>query len=203
VRDDLPTGTVTFLFTDVEGSTKLLHELGAEGYAGALAEHRRVIRDICAAERGVEVDTQGDAFFFAFPTAPEALAAASALTEALAPGPAGLQATFPHTRAVDSFRDGSGAHDAGGPRTRPTTTLEALRLSPARGNLQRPRGSLRRPPSRNLRAAQASFRNTGALVRRVSWPSTVMRTCRARRAAHQCCRTPLYEHLPEIHPSRS
>ena len=47
-----PAGTVTFLFTDVEGSTKLLHELGAEAYAEALAEHRRVIREACAAEAG-------------------------------------------------------------------------------------------------------------------------------------------------------
>ncbi|HET7745037.1 MAG TPA: adenylate/guanylate cyclase domain-containing protein [Gaiellaceae bacterium] len=84
MRSDLPSGTVTFLFTDVEGSTKLLHELGAEAYAEALAEHRRVIRRACAAEGGVEVDTQGDAFFFAFPTAPGALAAASAFTEELA-----------------------------------------------------------------------------------------------------------------------
>jgi predicted ATPase/class 3 adenylate cyclase len=87
MRRDLPTGTVTFLFTDVEGSTRLLHELGAEGYAEALAEHRRVIRDACAAEGGVEVDTQGDAFFFAFPTAPGAVAAAAAFTDALASGP--------------------------------------------------------------------------------------------------------------------
>ena len=87
MRPELPTGTVTFLFTDVEGSTKLLHELGAEAYAEALAEHRRVIREACAAEGGVEVDTQGDAFFFAFPTAPGALDAASAFTEALAAGP--------------------------------------------------------------------------------------------------------------------
>jgi predicted ATPase/class 3 adenylate cyclase len=84
MRSDLPTGTVTFLFTDVEGSTKLLHELGAEAYAEALAEHRRLIREACAAQDGVEVDTQGDAFFFAFPTAPGALAAASAFTDALA-----------------------------------------------------------------------------------------------------------------------
>src|SRR6187200_3010772 len=83
---DLPSGTVTFLFTDVEGSTKLLHSLGAEEYADALAEHRRVIREACASEGGVEVDTQGDAFFFAFPTAPGALAAASAFTDALASG---------------------------------------------------------------------------------------------------------------------
>jgi class 3 adenylate cyclase len=61
---------VTFLFTDVEGSTKLLHEVGAEEYAGALAEHRRVLREAFAAGQGVEVDTQGDAFFIAFPTAP-------------------------------------------------------------------------------------------------------------------------------------
>jgi predicted ATPase/class 3 adenylate cyclase len=86
-RSDLPGGTVTFLFTDVEGSTRLLHELGAKRYAQALAEHRRVIREACGAHRGVEVDTQGDAFFFAFPTAPGALAAASALTEALDSGP--------------------------------------------------------------------------------------------------------------------
>jgi predicted ATPase/class 3 adenylate cyclase len=87
VRSDLPSGTVTFLFTDVEGSTRLLHELGAEGYAEALAAHRRVIREACSAEGGVEVDTQGDAFFFAFPTARGAIAAASVFTDVLAPGP--------------------------------------------------------------------------------------------------------------------
>ena len=84
---ELPGGTVTFLFTDVEGSTKLLHELGAEAYARALAEHRRVIREAFARHGGVEVDTQGDAFFVAFPTAPGALAAASEMLEELASGP--------------------------------------------------------------------------------------------------------------------
>jgi predicted ATPase/class 3 adenylate cyclase len=83
-RPELPTGTVTFLFTDVEGSTSLLKELGAEAYAAALADHRRAIREACAANGGVEVDAQGDAFFFAFPTAPGALAAASDFTERLA-----------------------------------------------------------------------------------------------------------------------
>ncbi len=86
MRRDLPAGTVTFLFTDVEGSTRLLHELGAEAYARELADHRRVIRVACAAEGGVEVDTQGDAFFFAFPTAPGALSAAVAMTDALSSG---------------------------------------------------------------------------------------------------------------------
>jgi len=80
---DLPAGTVTFLFTDIEGSTRLLDELGAEGYAGALAEHRRVLRAAFAAHGGVEVDTQGDAFFVAFPTAPGALAAAAEAQAAL------------------------------------------------------------------------------------------------------------------------
>ena len=83
----LPSGTVTFLFTDVEGSTRLLHELGPEAYATVLGEHRRALRAAFAAHDGVEVDTQGDAFFVAFPTAPGALAAATELTEALAGGP--------------------------------------------------------------------------------------------------------------------
>jgi predicted ATPase len=63
-----------------------LHELGAEGYAAALAEHRQIVRAACLRHEGVEVDTQGDAFFFAFPTAPGALAAADEMTEALASG---------------------------------------------------------------------------------------------------------------------
>jgi predicted ATPase/class 3 adenylate cyclase len=84
---DLPSGTVSFLFTDVEGSTKLLHELGAGDYAEALAEHRRILREAFGAHGGVEVDTQGDAFFVAFPTAPGALRAAAAALEGLAAGP--------------------------------------------------------------------------------------------------------------------
>jgi predicted ATPase/class 3 adenylate cyclase len=87
MRPKVPTGTVTFLFTDVEGSTKLLHELGDEGYAQALAEHRRIVRAASARRGGVEMDTQGDAFFFAFPTAHGAIAAAFDMTEGLASGP--------------------------------------------------------------------------------------------------------------------
>jgi predicted ATPase/class 3 adenylate cyclase len=90
-RADLPTGTVTFLFTDVEGSTQVLHELGAEAYASALAEHRRVVRDACTRHGGVEVDTQGDAFFLAFATAPGAVAAADEITGVLATGPIHLR----------------------------------------------------------------------------------------------------------------
>jgi len=58
---DLPTGTVTFLFSDVQGSTKLLHELGPEPYGRLLMQHRTVMRAAFAANGGVEVDTQGDA----------------------------------------------------------------------------------------------------------------------------------------------
>ena len=83
----LPAGTVSFLFTDVEGSTALLHELGEGAYAVALGEHRRVLRAAFGSRGGVEVDTQGDAFFVAFPTAPAALEAAMAASEELARGP--------------------------------------------------------------------------------------------------------------------
>ena len=91
MRRDLPAGTVTFLFTDVEGSTILLHELGAETYAEKLAEHRSVVRAACTGRGGVEIDTQGDAFFLAFTTAAEALEAAHEITEGLASGPIALR----------------------------------------------------------------------------------------------------------------
>ena len=85
-RRDLPGGTVTFLFTDVEGSTRLLHEHGAR-YADLLADHRRALREAFARNAGVEVDTQGDAFFVAFPTAAGAVAAAIEANDALGTGP--------------------------------------------------------------------------------------------------------------------
>jgi hypothetical protein len=83
----LPSGTVTFLFSDIEGSTRLLDDLGAEAYAAELAEHRRVMREAFAAHGGVEVDTQGDAFFAAFPDPEGALAAAAQAQAALTEGP--------------------------------------------------------------------------------------------------------------------
>ena len=83
----LPAGTVTFLFTDVEGSTRLLEELSAGPYADALADHRRALRAAAEARGGVEVDTQGDAFFFVFETASDGLEAARAGQEALVEGP--------------------------------------------------------------------------------------------------------------------
>jgi predicted ATPase len=103
MRRDLPSGTVTFLFTDVEGSTKLLHQLGAERYGDALLEHRRVMRDAFARHGGVEVDTQGDAFFVAFPTADGAMEAAREIATELTEGPIrvrmGLHTGTPHISA--------------------------------------------------------------------------------------------------------
>jgi predicted ATPase len=86
VKRELPAGTVTFLFTDIEGSTRLLHELG-DDYAEVLSAHRRALRECFARHEGVEVDTQGDAFFVAFARASAALAAASDGQQALADGP--------------------------------------------------------------------------------------------------------------------
>jgi YVTN family beta-propeller protein len=72
---DLPSGTVTFLFTDIEGSTRLLKHLGAP-YSQVLADHQRILRAAFAAHGGREVDTQGDSFFVAFARAKDAVAAA-------------------------------------------------------------------------------------------------------------------------------
>jgi predicted ATPase len=83
---ELPRGTVTFLFTDVEGSTRLLNELG-DRYAEVLAEHRRALRGAFMRHGGVEVDTQGDAFFVAFARASDALSAAAEGRTALEAGP--------------------------------------------------------------------------------------------------------------------
>jgi predicted ATPase/class 3 adenylate cyclase len=83
---ELPTGTVTFLFSDIEGSTKLIHSLGPDQYAPVLAEHRRVMREAFEARGGVEVGTEGDSFFVAFPSAAGAVEAARLVTERFAPG---------------------------------------------------------------------------------------------------------------------
>src|SRR2546430_8457210 len=72
--DELPVGTVTFLFTDIEGSTRLLKQL-RERYGEALEEHQRILRAAFAAQFGHEIDTQGDSFFVAFRRAKEAVAA--------------------------------------------------------------------------------------------------------------------------------
>ncbi|MDQ2968838.1 MAG: adenylate/guanylate cyclase domain-containing protein, partial [Actinomycetota bacterium] len=110
VLRDLPSGTVTFLFTDVEGSTKLLHELGEDAYSAALLEHRRVLRDTFARYGGVEVDTQGDAFFVAFPTGRGAVDAARDAQDALLPGPIRVRIGI-HTGTPHLSEEGYVGHD--------------------------------------------------------------------------------------------
>jgi predicted ATPase/class 3 adenylate cyclase len=87
VARGLPEGTVTFLFTDIEGSTRLLDELGAARYTQSVGKHRSLLREAFARHGGAEVDTQGDALFYAFARASDALAAAAEGQAALASGP--------------------------------------------------------------------------------------------------------------------
>ncbi len=104
-RNDLPTGTVAFLFTDIEGSTRLLHALGPKMYATELEKHQVLLRDAFATAGGVEVDTQGDAFFVAFPTATGAAEAASSAHEALVGGRVRVRIGL-HTGAPQLTNDG-------------------------------------------------------------------------------------------------
>jgi predicted ATPase/class 3 adenylate cyclase len=83
VRDNLPLGTVTFLFTDIEGSTQLLRALG-EDYRDVLERHATIVRQALAEHDGVEVGTEGDAFFAVFQSAPNAVAAAVSIQRSLA-----------------------------------------------------------------------------------------------------------------------
>jgi predicted ATPase/class 3 adenylate cyclase len=83
VTRTLPTGTVTLLFTDIEGSTRLLRELGRERYGEVLAQHRHLLRGTFEAYNGVEFGTEGDSFFVVFASAGDAVAAASAAQRAL------------------------------------------------------------------------------------------------------------------------
>jgi class 3 adenylate cyclase len=76
-------GTVTFAFTDIEGSTKLLQELGDETFGALSRDHRRIVRERFGASGGTEIDTQGDAFFFSFPRARDAVNAAVETQRAL------------------------------------------------------------------------------------------------------------------------
>jgi predicted ATPase/class 3 adenylate cyclase len=108
---ELPQGTVTLLFTDIEGSTRLLHTLG-DAYEDALATHRSLLRDALLSHGGVEVDTQGDAFFYGFPRATDAVTAAIEAQRALAAHPwqdhapvrvrMGLHTGEPH-RSVEGY----------------------------------------------------------------------------------------------------
>ena len=82
MAESLHSGTVSFLFTDIEGSTRLLQELG-DRYGELVKDHRRIMRAAASESGGVEVDTQGDAFFFSFPRARDAVLAAAAAQRGL------------------------------------------------------------------------------------------------------------------------
>jgi predicted ATPase len=86
-----PDGAVTFLFTDIEGSTRLIEEVGEARYEDLLREHRAVLRDAFSRHGGVEVDTQGDAFFYVFDDADPALAAAGEAQAGLTEGPVAVR----------------------------------------------------------------------------------------------------------------
>jgi predicted ATPase len=82
-----PSGTVTLVFTDIEGSTALLDDLGAEAFKEALADHRRALREAFGAHSGYEVDDAGDGLFYAFASASEAVTAVAQAMASLADGP--------------------------------------------------------------------------------------------------------------------
>jgi class 3 adenylate cyclase len=105
----LPTGTVTFLFTDIEGSTKLVQALGDQ-YRDVLSTHCRILRSAIEQAGGTEVSTEGDSFFAVFPTAAAGLAAtATAQREfAAAAWPAGTHVRMGLPRAKG--RSGGGLH---------------------------------------------------------------------------------------------
>jgi predicted ATPase/class 3 adenylate cyclase len=110
---DLPTGEVTLVFTDIAGSTRLLHQLGAEAYAEMLAEHRRVLRKAFRSRGGIEVDTQGDAFFYVFASAVAAVEAAADGREGLRSGPIDVRVGI-HTgtpRLTDEGYIGEDVHE--------------------------------------------------------------------------------------------
>ena len=93
-RRDLPAGTVTFLFTDIEGSTRVLEELGRDRYEDTISFHNGLVRSVLAQHGGIEVDRHGSGFFAVFPRVADAIAAAVELRRAAE------TASWPHGAAV-------------------------------------------------------------------------------------------------------
>ena len=101
----LPAGTITFCFTDLEASTTLLKQVGEERFAEVLLGHRTVVREVFGRLGGVEVDTQGDAFFYVFPEAGQALAACAEVQEADTESPVRVRIGL-HTGSARLTSDG-------------------------------------------------------------------------------------------------
>ena len=146
----LPGGTVTFVFTDIEGSTRLLQELG-DDYAGVARDHRRLVRDAFVARGGNEIDTQGDSFFFSFPRARDAVSAAVDAQRSLR-DPAGEQhlKDIQHEHIYEISVDGAPV----GARPLKTTAPEHVGVA-AGGADQRVRGATDRA-ARSATAATAT-----------------------------------------------
>ena len=97
VTTALPRGSVTFVFTDIEGSTRLLRHLG-EAYPAVLEQHRAILRTMWKAHRGIEIKVVGDACFAAFASSTDALAGCAGAQQALAAGPWPTAAAAPKVR---------------------------------------------------------------------------------------------------------
>ena len=95
-----PSGEVTLVFSDIEGSTRLLETLGTEAYREALSEHRRIVREAYANYSGYEVDYEGDAFFYTFSSVQDAVSAVSDAMAGLEPGPISIRVGI-HTGAPE------------------------------------------------------------------------------------------------------
>ena len=117
---ELPSGTVTLLFTDIEGSTRLLQELGPEPYVEALTIHRRLLRRAVAENGGVEVEMQGDSFHFAFQTAAQGTKAA----------PPRLRRRSPSTRGRPSRSASAWASTPASRRPRTASTPASTSIGP-------------------------------------------------------------------------
>ena len=165
----LPSGTLTFLFTDIEGSTRLVQELGPEAYGDVLERHRELLRAAWAAHDGIEVGTEGDSFFVVFASAPAAVAAAVDAQRALA------ATEFPH--GVRPIQVRMGLHTGLG-RGQRRHVRRRGRQPGRRGSRQPPtaaRSSCHRPRCRCSKGAcrtgsgPATWASTGS---RTSGPST-------------------------------
>lgn len=109
----LPDGTVTFVFTDIAGSTRLLQRLG-DRYAGVARDHRRLIREALGGAGGTEIDTQGDAFFFSFARARDAArGAVAARISAAGHGGQILVSETTRTLLGNALPEGVTVHDHG------------------------------------------------------------------------------------------
>ena len=163
---ELPSGTVTLLLTDIEGSTRLLRRYG-RGYAELLAEHRRRIRAAIAAHHGVEADTVGDATLAAFRRAPDAVTAAADAQTALAAGPVRVRMGLHTGEPLLTDEGYVGLDVTASPASRPPATAV--------------RSSCPRPPATSSTSPSATSASTTSRTSRAPSGSTNSATAPSRR----------------------